>query len=49
MEFRYVVNGKADLWQKADSVSVAKMQYKAECLNEKFGNNWYIEWRQSND
>ena len=45
MEFRYVINGKAYAWQKADEVSVAKMQYVAVNLNEQFCNNWYIEWR----
>ena len=49
MEFRYVIQGRTYGWQRAEDVSIAKMQYVKETMNEQFGNDWYIEWRHSND
>lgn len=43
--FRYVIKGRTYGWQKLSDVSVAKMQYVAEAMNEQFGNDWYIEYK----
>lgn len=42
--YRYVVNGKPDIWKPLSDLSLAMMIYKADALNEKF-DNWYIEYK----
>lgn len=44
MKFRYVINERTFAWQKAENVSIGKMQYVANSLTEQFGNNWFIEF-----
>ena len=43
--FRYVIKGRTYGWQKLSDVSIGKMQYVADCMNEQFGNDWYIEYK----
>ena len=43
--FRYVIKGKMHEWLTLEDVTIAKMQYVKEAMNEQFGNDWYIEYR----
>lgn len=43
--FRYVIKGRTYGWQRLEDVTIAKMQYVKEAMNDQFGNDWYIEYR----
>lgn len=44
-EFRFVVNGKAGRWQSTKKTSIAIMNYLANMFQERFPNNWSVEFR----
>ena len=43
--FRYVIQGRTYGCQRLEEVTIAKMEYVKEAMNEQFGNDWYIEYR----
>lgn len=40
-----IIKGIAYAWQKLGKISVPKMRYIAAQMNEKFGNDWQMEFR----
>jgi len=43
--FRYVIKGKTQNWYKLEDVTISMMQYFKDMFNRKFGNDWYIEYK----
>lgn len=43
--FRYVIKGKTQNWYKLEDVTISMMQYFNDVFNKKFGNDWYIEYK----
>ena len=44
--FRYVIKGRTQKeWYRLEDVTISMMQYFKDVFNKKFGNDWYIEFK----
>ena len=43
--FRYVIKGKMHEWLRLEDLTISMMQYFKDVFNKKFGNDWYIEFK----
>ena len=43
---RYVIKGRTQQeWYRLEDVTISMMQYFKDVFNKKFGNDWYIEYK----
>lgn len=43
--FRYVIKGRTQDWYSLEDVTISMMQYFKDVFNKRFGNDWYIEYK----
>lgn len=43
--FRYVIKGKKIDWLSLEDLTISMMQYFKDVFNKRFGNDWYIEYK----